>query len=113
MGVKVVNLEAGRPPCEAAMQRLSQELRQAKAGRVAAIKVIHGYGSSGQGGAIRTSARRMFTQRRLQGQIRAFCPGEEFTDRHNAGQNLVRLLPQLRSDRDFGRQNDGITIVLL
>ena len=47
MPVKTVNIKAGYPTAEQAMQRLSQELRIAKANRLRALKVIHGYGSTG------------------------------------------------------------------
>lgn len=57
MPVKTVNIKAGYPTAEQAMQRLSQELRIAGANRLRALKIIHGYGSTGSGGAIRTAAR--------------------------------------------------------
>ena len=110
---KIVNLEFGRPTVEAAMQRLSQELRLAQANRIHTLKIIHGYGSTGQGGAIRKATHLMLKQRRMRGQIKCYIPGEEFSAFHNAGRMAVQTDPRLRQDSDFGRQNDGITIVLL
>ncbi|MCI8442829.1 MAG: Smr/MutS family protein [Provencibacterium sp.] len=113
MPVKTVNIKAGYPTAEQAMQRLSQELRIAKANRLRALKVIHGYGSTGSGGAIRTAARRLLSERRARGQIRAYIPGEEFNAFSVSARSAVSAAPELKRDIDYGRQNDGITIVLL
>ena len=51
--VKTVNIKTGYPTAEQAMLRLSQELRIAKANRLRTLKIIHGYGSTGVGGARR------------------------------------------------------------
>ncbi len=53
MAITVVNIEKGMPTAKDAMLRLEQALRTARAKREPAIKIIHGYGSSGRGGAIR------------------------------------------------------------
>lgn len=113
VGCKTVNIEAGRPSVEVALQRLSQELRLGKANRVGALKVIHGYGSTGSGGAIRDAARRLLAERRRAGMIRDFVGGDEFSAFSPAGRRAVELLPELRRDTDYGRGNDGITIVVL
>lgn len=113
MALKTVNIEKGRPMCEEAMRRLSQELRIARAGRLPAIKIIHGYGSTGQGGAIKTAAHRLLRERLSRGEIKAFVAGEDFSAFTNAGRAAVAARPELRNDIDFGRQNDGITVVLL
>jgi len=42
-------MEAGMPTVEDARRRLLEELRQAKQVGVRALKIIHGYGSSGKG----------------------------------------------------------------
>lgn len=113
MPVKTVNIKQGYPTVEQAMLRLSQELRIAKANRLRALKVIHGYGSSGTGGAIRTAARRLLSERRARGQIRAFVPGEEFGAFSASARALLAGAPELKNDSDYGRQNDGITVILL
>ena len=52
MECQVVNLEAGMPTVDVARTHLNMALRSAKANRVKVLKLIHGYGSSGRGGAI-------------------------------------------------------------
>lgn len=112
MGLITINLKEGLPRTDAALLRLSQALRMASANRRPAIKLIHGYGSSGTGGAIRDAVRRELSARLRAGQITAFLPGEEFHPGSAKTQSLLPRYPSLRQDSDFGRQNDGITIVL-
>ena len=44
--------------------------------------------------------------------IRHFVRGEDFTPFTDAGRKAIEICPQLKTDVDFGRQNDGITIIL-
>lgn len=59
-----VNLELGRPSADEALRRLEHELAAKRHLRAKAMKIIHGYGSSGKGGrasaprAANTCARR-------------------------------------------------------
>lgn len=50
MSVVTINLESGMPTVETAKMKMSQALRSAKANRTQAVKLIHGYGSSGGAG---------------------------------------------------------------
>ena len=109
---KTVNLEQNLPLASEASVRLSQEIRLAKCSRCRALKVIHGYGSSGKGGALKTACQKLCTERQRSGMIRHFVRGEEFTPFTDAGRKAIDICPQLKTDVDFGRQNDGITIIL-
>lgn len=109
----VVNLEAGMPTVTTAMSLLSQSLRTAKAGGSHLVKLIHGYGSSGKGGAIRSAVRRELAQRKRAGQIVAYIPGEDLSPFHEDARKALSLYPELAKDRDYSRQNHGITIVVL
>ena len=71
----VVNLEAGMPTVATAQSLLSQSLRTAKANGTRLVKLIHGYGSTGKGGAIRGAVRRELADRKRRGQqLPARCP---------------------------------------
>lgn len=77
------------------------------------VKVVHGYGSTGAGGAIK-QAGHLFLQKELQaGRIKAWCPGEFLGAQSNRALPLLQADPKLRSDSDWGRMNDGISVVLL
>ena len=112
MAYKTVNIEYGFPDVLTAMTRLSQEICLAKTAGHKALKVIHGYGSSGKGGKIKRAAIKEFDKRLKNGNIRFYVKGEEFGDCFLKGQEAVRMYKELRKDCDFGRQNDGITVIL-
>ena len=113
MSCKIINLEEGRPTVEAARSRLSQALVSARANRVPCVKLIHGYGSSGQGGAIKREVQLILAEKKRMGAIREFVPGEDFSPFYESARRAVDLCPELSKDRDYSRQNGGITVVVL
>ena len=108
-----LNLKQGMPTVAEARQRLNQTLQQARTSGVVAIKIIHGYGSSGVGGALREAIRRSLTKRRKEGSIRAFAAGEKWDSFEPTSQQILAEVPSLARDPDLNRYNEGITIVLL
>lgn len=113
MSVLTINLESGMPTVEAAKQRLSMGIRSARAQRITAVKLIHGYGSSGQGGRIRTAVRRQLAEMKASGIIREVVAGEEFSPFEASARRTLDLCPALSRDRDYSRCNHGITVVIL
>lgn len=78
---KTVNLENGRPFVVTAIQKLLREIRVARIERVKVLTIIHGYGSSGKGGAIRSECRKNLDYLCSTGEIKGFIPGEDFSSR--------------------------------
>ncbi len=113
MAASLINLEQGMPKVESAMIRLRLELSTLRRVGVQTVKIIHGYGSNGSGGAIRSATHQYLSEQQKQGRIRAYCPGESFGPFENSGRNIVQLAPAFRKDPDWGRQNDGVTVVVL
>ncbi len=109
----IANLEDGRPTSPQALARLSTELERARRNRVSLLKIIHGYGSSGEGGVIRLAVQALLVGLAREGQIRAFIPGEDWRISNEATWAMLRKHPELKQDRDLGRGNRGISIVLL
>jgi hypothetical protein len=108
-----VNLEAGMPAADIAVRRLKAAICTEKARRTAAFKVIHGYGSSGVGGKIRTEARKYLDSCVHKGLIKCYIPGESFSVFDEKTRSLLSRLPDAGKDRDIDRYNNGITIVVL
>ena len=67
------------PYADQAIQRLTLEIRQSRKMGCTVLKIIHGYGSSGKGGKIRTESRRYLTRLKERGEIVNFLPGEKFS----------------------------------
>lgn len=101
------------PTVENARVKLDQAIRSAKAQRLTAIKIIHGYGSSGKGGAIKRDVQAVLARKLLSGSIRGYVPGERFSPFDPMARALLDKCPELSRDSDYSRGNDGITIVLL
>ena len=93
-----LNLELGRPTADEALRRLEAELEVARHMNTPLLKLIHGYGSSGKGGRIRTAA---------------VVPGERFTIFDETTRRALQQYPHLRQDRDLERENMGVTFVFM
>ena len=68
------------------------------------LKVIHGYGSSGKGGALCFGLRKSFGLRKKEGAIKDFIAGEDFSIFNNTVLALLETVPELRGDPDKRQQ---------
>lgn len=112
-GMRIVNLEQGMPQVSTALRWLDGELYTSRRMGVAAVKLIHGYGSSGTGGKIRTAVRRELAMRRARGEIADVISGEEFSIFHEGTRRAFLRCDALRQDSDLERHNNGVTFVIL
>ena len=103
-----LNLELGWPTVDQALRRLDAELETARQMNTPLMKLIHGYGSSGKGGRLRTACRTWLRQQEL-----CFLPGEEFSIFNQEARRWLALCPRLRQDRDLDAETRGVTYVLL
>ena len=111
--IVTVMLKAGMPTVEEARARLKSEIQRARTAGTLALKIIHGYGSSGTGGTLRHAIRRSLRKRVKEGQIRCFVGGEEWDVFAESTRQILEDCPELARDRDLAGYNEGITIVLL
>jgi len=110
---RTINLEEGRPTAEMAVNRMTEIIHDAARRKVSVLTFIHGYGSSGKGGRIRTEARKMLAYLKDQGSIRDYIAGESFHKRSGEVKQLLQKYPQLAADKNLGRGNKGVTLVIL
>lgn len=111
--IKVVNLEEDMPAVEQARLRMAHELYTARREGYAAVKLIHGYGSSGVGGALRAELQKELRATAANGSVRACIAGEDWRISNEATWELLREFPEWKQDRDLGKNNRGISIVVL
>ncbi len=109
----IINLEDGRPTRHEALLRLAHEIFKARRARVDVVKLIHGYGSSGVGGVIRTAVWSELRGMQERGHVRMFCAGEDWRISNEAAWEILKKFPELMKDSDLGRANKGITVVVL
>lgn len=110
---KTVNLEQGLPTVEQALRRLKAELESAAQEQIRILTLIHGYGSTGKGGAIRLECRKTLSFLASNGTIHSFYPGEEFNRRQGHIKHLLGRFPDLNQHPHLNRNNKGITLVQL
>jgi hypothetical protein len=111
--MKTVNLKADMPLVSEALQRLESELVLAAQKKISALKVIHGYGSTGAGGDIRIAVQKRLRELVQSGKLRGCIFGEDWSKSNEAAWQLLQSKTELKADSDLGRRNQGITIVLL
>jgi hypothetical protein len=111
--VRILVVKEGLPSVQEARARLNAEIEKARRAGIVAMKVIHGYGSSGVGGKLREAIRRSLQKRRKEGRIRAYVIGEKWTVFEEGARLLLDACPELSKDPDLGGYNEGVTLVLL
>jgi hypothetical protein len=111
--MRTFNVEAGLPTLDEARRLVIAEIKQAKRDGARVLKVIHGYGSSGKGGALCIGLRKSFRLRKKEGVIKDFIAGEDFSIFNDTALALVEAVPEVRGDPDLNATNEGVTILWL
>jgi hypothetical protein len=111
--IKTVILKEGMPSVEQARARLSTEIQIAQRDGVKALKIVHGYGSTGVGGDLRIALQSTLRQMAARREIRDCIFGENWRTSDERTWELLKRHPELKTDTDLGRANKGITIVVL
>ncbi len=111
--MNTVNLKEGMPTLEEARQKLTSALVLARQKKHSAIKLIHGYGSSGVGGTLQIGIRKSLRKRRKKGELRQYIFGENWSIFDEQTREVLDENPSLRKDSDLDRGNEGISIVIM
>ena len=111
--IKTVNIKENLPTVAEALSALHREIINAQCLGIKVIKIIHGYGSSGKGGAIKPAILDELHKRQRAGKIKGYISGEEFGSLDETGRPFIRQFGFLKDDHDFNKRNRGITVVLV
>jgi hypothetical protein len=111
--IKIINLEDGMPKVEEARLRMQRELQIARQQGYAAVKLIHGWGSSGVGGSLRIELQKELHRMAGVSDVRSFIAGENWRISDEKTWELLKRYPEWKQDSDLGKANKGIGIVLL
>ena len=101
------------PLVEEALSRMNMGIQEMRVSRMKAVKLIHGYGSTGRGGKIRVGVRDELADMKRKRLIKDFIPGEDFGPMNAASRKLAEQDKSVTRDPDYGRMNHGITVVIL
>lgn len=111
--VRTITIKSGMPTAEEARARLNAEIDKSKQAGVLVLKIIHGYGSSGEGGRLKEAIRRSLQKRRKEKKISSFVAGEKWSVFEPDARQFLEACPELKNDPDLNRYNEGMTLVLL
>ena len=111
--MREVNIKSGMPTVDDAIRRVTYNIKNAGPLGVSAIKLIHGYGSTGKGGGIRTETRKYLERQKTRGEIKDYITGEVFSIFDEGTRKAFLICDELRRDSDLERHNNGVTIVIL
>ena len=101
------------PTVDVAVPLLTERMRSLKKSGVKAVKIIHGYGSTGKGGRLRKATLTLLDELKKSGSIKEFVVGELWSKFELRTLTLIDRMPQLYKDQDLERYNRGITVVFL
>ncbi len=109
--MKCLNLKENGASVEYALAVLEIEVEGAKKSGDVAIKVLHGYGSHGRGGAILIAVRRQLRIWKKSGFIKDFFGGDEWDIFNKKTLNILQSDKSIYNDEDLNKANPGITII--
>lgn len=109
--MKTLNLEKGNYSVDHALAMIEIEIEAAKKEGQVAIKVVHGYGSHGVGGAILLALRPRLVQWKRMGLIQNFFYGDKWNLFDADTQRILQRDKSIYGDKDFYCSNPGITII--
>jgi hypothetical protein len=109
-----LNIKQDGPYVEEALGRLTDYLRKSVDVGIKAIILIHGYGSSGEGGRIKWAIHDALENNRYSDRVTEYHFGEDVAFGSDAYHALLRRRPGLkRYLKRFKEGNAGMTILLL
>jgi ribosomal protein S27AE len=109
-----LNIKQDGPYVEEALERLTDYLRKSIEVRIKAIVLIHGYGSSGEGGRIKWAIHEALDNNRYSDRVDEYYFGEQVAFGSESCQDLLKRRPGLkRYLKRFKEGNAGMTVLLL
>jgi hypothetical protein len=109
-----INIKQDGPYVEEALERLTDLLRKSIEVGIKAIVLIHGYGSSGEGGRIKWAIHDALENNRYSDRVDEYHFGENVAYGTQAYHTLLKRRPGLkRYLKRFKEGNAGMTVLLL
>ena len=111
--METANIEKYMPTVYQAEILVKNNIEMYRQKKVKAFKIIHGYGSTGKGGALRTGIRAWLDQVKKAKIIADYIPGENWSAFDETTRTVLDLDDSFRKDSDLGQMNSGITIIVV
>lgn len=111
--METANIEKFMPTVYQAEILVKNNLETYRRKGIKVFKIIHGYGSTGKGGALRTGIRDYLSQLKRAKIIADFIPGEDFSVFNETTRKVLDLDNSFRKDIDLDKMNAGVTIIII
>ncbi len=109
-----INIKQDGPYVEEVLERLTDYLRKSIEVGIKVIVLIHGYGSSGEGGRIKWAIHNALENNRYSDRVDEYYFGENVAYGSDAYHALLKRRPSLkRYLKRFKEGNSGMTVLLL
>jgi hypothetical protein len=107
----IIDIKSMMLPKLEAGKQLADELRKAKSSHKV-VKILHGYGSTGPGGAIKALTHKSLRNKMKTQEIKAYIPGESIARPAGFDEMISTYKHLISHDLDFKKDNYGITYVI-
>lgn len=108
---RTINIKKDMPDSKFAIIQLENEIRFAKLEGISVLIVIHGYGSNGVGGLIKSESLKLLIDLKKRGEIIDFIPGENFGETSENKIKICEKFPDLILNENLQNYNNGVTVV--
>jgi len=113
MKLITIDIKSEKQTVKEAIAQFLVEVEAYKKGGFKVMKVIHGYGSHGVGGAIRAEFLKKCEQLKRQKKLHDYIPGDKWLTKSTAKTMAINYCADLLADKELHFVNPGCTIVLL
>ena len=113
MDTKTLNLKEFMPTVEQALKMIEIEIETAKKEGMKALKVVHGYGSSGVGGEINKALPNWAKLAKKKKLIKDFIKGTEWITDSEKVLEAKKYCQNLIGDPELFFYNPGVSIILI
>lgn len=111
--LKIIDLKRENCSVDYALAIVELEVESAKREGICAVKVLHGYGSHGKGGAILVNLRKHLLQWKKSGFIKDYFGGDKWNMFDKTTLEILMKDKTIYGDEDMNRANPGITIIYI
>lgn len=111
--LKEYNVKSNFPTVVEAIGLVEIEIELCKKEGIKLLKVVHGYGSGGRGGAICVAIKNQVKIWKRQNIIKDYLFGVEWNGLNPKACKILKENPDIPLDRDFNHCNMGMTILVL
>lgn len=109
----VINIKKDNPNVDYALFLIDEEIRYSRAVGNRVVIIIHGYGSHGQGGAIKKGVKVYLPILKKKGIITSFVFGENWGETNPVVKEIERISPDIILNENLSHINSGVSVILL